>query len=109
MRLIDAKFAERLAKSKYQDKPVILGWFLRLIRQSPTIDPVHAAGGCYCVECRYKDDCIRRIKFIGRNPVLEQNTYEYHPLSFCSYGQRKIETVLPKSDAKDESLEADHE
>ena len=24
---------------------------------------------------------------------------------FCSYGQRKIETVLPKSDAKDESLE----
>ena len=28
---------------------------------------------------------------------------------FCSYGQRKIETVLPKSDAKDESLEVDHE
>lgn len=28
---------------------------------------------------------------------------------FCSYGQRKIETVLPKSDAKNESLEADHE
>ena len=28
---------------------------------------------------------------------------------FCSLGQRKIETVLPKSDAKDESLEGDHE
>lgn len=56
-------------------------------------------------ECGDMDDCIRRIEFIGRNPVLEQNTYEYHPLSFCSYGQRKIETVLPKSDAKDESLE----
>ena len=28
---------------------------------------------------------------------------------FCSYGQRKIETVLLKSDAKDESLEVDHE
>ena len=26
---------------------------------------------------------------------------------FCSYGQRKIETVLTKSDAKDESLEGD--
>lgn len=26
---------------------------------------------------------------------------------FCSYGQRKIETVLPKSDAKDEGLEGD--
>lgn len=28
---------------------------------------------------------------------------------FCDRGQRKIETVLAKSDAKDESLEADHE
>ena len=42
-----------------------------------------------CQECKYKDECIRRIEFIGRNPVLEQNTYEYHPLEFCSYGQRK--------------------
>lgn len=25
---------------------------------------------------------------------------------FCSYGQQKIETVLPKSDVKDESLDA---
>ena len=30
------------------------------------------------------------------------------PDDFCSYGQRKIETVLPKSDAKDESLEVEH-
>lgn len=28
---------------------------------------------------------------------------------FCSYGQRKIETVLPKSDTKDESLEGEHD
>ena len=27
---------------------------------------------------------------------------------FCDRGQRKIETVLPKSDAKDESLEETH-
>lgn len=33
----------------------------------------------------------------------------FGPDDFCSYGQRKIETVLPKSDAKDESLEAEHE
>ena len=31
----------------------------------------------------------------------------FGPDDFCSYGQRKIETVLPKSDAKDESLEDD--
>ena len=29
----------------------------------------------------------------------------FGPDDFCSYGQRKIETVLTKSDAKDESLE----
>lgn len=29
----------------------------------------------------------------------------FGPDDFCSYGQRKIETVLAKSDAKDESLE----
>ena len=23
------------------------------IRQAPTIDPVHAAGGCYCRECKW--------------------------------------------------------
>lgn len=41
-------------------------------------------------ECKYKDDCIRHIEFIGRNYVLDaKNTYEYHPLSFCSYGERK--------------------
>ena len=28
---------------------------------------------------------------------------------FCSLGQRKIETVLPKSDAKDKSLEGEHD
>ena len=68
MRLIDAKFAERLAKSKYQDKPVILGWFLRLIRQSPTIDPVHAARlmGYEVVE----DDCDQLQK--SRNSVAKK-------------------------------------
>ena len=38
------------------------------------------------------------------------NAWVYsQPDDFCSRGQRKIETVLPKSDAKDESLEADHD
>ena len=38
------------------------------------------------------------------------NAWVYsQPDDFCSRGQRKIETVLPKSDEKDESLEADHD
>ena len=60
--------------------------------ESPTIDPVHASGACYCRECKYQDECICRIEFIGRNPILEQNTYEYHPLHFCSNGQRREDT-----------------
>nr|DAP34130.1 MAG TPA: hypothetical protein [Caudoviricetes sp.] len=56
------------------------------VDNAPTIDAVPVVR---CRECKYQDECIRRIEFIGRNPVLEQNTYEYHPLSFCSYGQRK--------------------
>ena len=28
---------------------------LMMIQTAPTIDPVHAAGGCYCRECRHKD------------------------------------------------------
>ena len=45
-----------------------------MIKSRATIDPVHAAGACYCRECKYQDECICRIEFIGRNPILEQNT-----------------------------------
>ena len=38
----------------------------------------------------------------GKCMKLFEETYDD---DFCSYGQRKIETLLPKSDAKDESLE----
>lgn len=77
MRLVDAKFAERLAKSKYQDKPVILGWFLRLIRQSPTIDAVPVVR---CWECIYRDGTP------GQPNIL---CGQMHDDDFCSYGQRK--------------------
>lgn len=62
------------------------------VETAPTVDPVHASGACYCRECKYQDECICRIEFIGRNPILEQNTYEYHPLHFCSNGQRREDT-----------------
>lgn len=69
------------------DKAIDLAY--GMAENAPTIDPVHAAGACYCRECKYQDECICRIEFIGRNPILEQNTYEYHPLHFCSNGQRR--------------------
>lgn len=69
------------------DKAIDLAY--GMAENAPTIDPVHASGACYCRECKYQDECICRIEFIGRNPILEQNTYEYHPLHFCSNGQRR--------------------
>lgn len=53
------------------------------IDDAPTIDPIHAAGGCYCRECRYhetteggKDYCDLR---------------ESACIRFCGDGKRKDE------------------
>lgn len=51
-----------------------------------TVDAVEVVR---CKDCKHNEDCINRIQFCGRNPVLELNTTEYHPLSFCSYGERR--------------------
>ena len=56
MRLIDADKLNRKKKYSFQ---TVFGcfpkseWFIKLedLFQAPTIDPVHAAGGCYCREC----------------------------------------------------------
>ena len=104
MRLIDITgFCESLG-----DHETVSGVLTKLSKQ-PTIDLVHAAGGCYCGECTYAEHLIN-----GAGKRYELCKYEDEdsirlPDDFCSRGKRKIETVLPKSDVKDESLEADHE
>lgn len=66
-----------------------------------------------CRECvHYREYRTRRYKQPIRECVrMARHDMEFRvkPDDFCSYGQRKIETVLPKSDAKDESLEAGHD
>lgn len=64
-----------------------------------------------CRECENYDengDCISLDLRIG----IHSDTINYDfcpdPDFYCAYGKRKIETVLPKSDAKDESLEETH-
>lgn len=103
MRLVDADVADKWMR---QNNAFIDAAILKAI---PTIDPVHAAGGCYCRECMYAEHLLN-----GAGKRYELCKYEDEdsirfPDDFCSLGQRKIETVLPKSDAKDESLEAEHE
>lgn len=48
------------------------------INKMPTIDPIKAAGGCYCRECRFKDtfDC-----------PASKNGYTFHGMEHCSYGE----------------------
>ena len=65
-----------------------------------------------CRECEYYDengDCISLDLRIG----IHSDTINYDfcpdPDFYCAYGRRKIETVLPKSDEKDESLEGEHD
>lgn len=58
------------------------------------------------VRCR---ECIY-CSWQGDNLVYCDNfERDMMPDDYCSVGERKIETVHPKSDAKVESLEADHD
>lgn len=58
----------------------------RALEKAQTVDAVEVV---WCDECKYKEDCIIRNEFMGREPILELNTYEYPPIEFCSYGERK--------------------
>ena len=61
-----------------------------------------------CRECRH---CKETMDHKGPGlfcSIWGREWQRVQPNDFCSYGQRKIETVLPKSDAKNESLEEIH-
>ena len=77
------------------------------LREVPLVDAVPVVR---CRECRKWDaDPDSYGKDDGPKGKCMKSFEETYDNDFCSYGQRKIETVLPKSDAKDESLEADHD
>ena len=54
------------------------------IEKMPTIDPIHAAGGCYCRECRYSRKCS-----IEDMIALLKSGQEEDVPPFCSYGKPK--------------------
>lgn len=104
MRLIDiTEFFKSLT-----DHETVSGILTKLSKQ-PTIDAVPVVR---CRECENYDengDCISLDLRIGIHSDTINYDFSPDPEFYCAYGRRKIETVLPKSDAKDESLEADHE
>lgn len=109
MRLVDLD----VLKAQLNKLPMMSNWgeafISRLIDEQSTISAVPVVR---CRECENYDengDCISLDLQIG----IHSDTINYDfcpdPDFYCAYGRRKIETVLQKSDAKDESLEVDHE
>lgn len=99
MRLVDADVADKWMR---QNNSFIDSAILKAI---PTIDAVPVVR---CRECRH---CKETMDHKGPGlfcSIWGREWQRVQPNDFCSYGQRKIETVLPKSDAKNESLEEIH-
>lgn len=112
MRLIDADQASSIENlDQYSDLAAVLGdvqTVRDILADAPTIDAVPVVR---CRECTHYKICDEWKN--GKRMLCEIHHHSYLDHDgdnhFCSWGQRKIETVLPKSDAKDESLEDDHE
>lgn len=108
MRLIDADVADKWMR---QNNAFIDAAILKAI---PTIDAVPVVR---CRECKHYHagtgwcDQLSYFQTPNGEPCSPAESMEWKMFQendFCSMGQRKIETVLPKSDAKDESLEETH-
>ena len=101
MRLVDADVADKWMQ---QNNAFIDSAILKAI---PTISAVPVVR---CRECTHYKICDEWKN--GKRMLCEIHHHSYLDHDgdnhFCSWGQRKIETVLPKSDAKDESLEETH-
>ena len=115
MRLIDADRAASIENlDQYSDLAAALGdvqTVRDILSDAPSIDAVPVVR---CRECRHSSLPSGFTQRYGEPGTLSChfgpcNRRNVNGNDFCSYGQRKIETVLPKSDAKDESLEEDNE
>ena len=98
MKLIDADVADKWMQ---QNNAFIDSAILKAI---PTISAVPVVR---CRECTHYKICDEWKN--GKRMLCEIHHHSYLDHDgdnhFCSWGQRKIETILPKSDAKVESLE----
>ena len=106
MRLIDADRAASIENlDQYSDLAAALGdvqTVRDILSDAPAVDVVPVVR---CRECAHYKICDEWEN--GKRMLCEIHHHSYLDHDgdnhFCSWGQRKIETVLPKSDAKDES------
>ena len=55
----------------------------KMIPGKAYLDPIHAAGACYCWECKWIEKCMHH---------KEEEGGIFGPDDFCSYGEPKEET-----------------
>lgn len=85
--------------------PFTTSMVFRHIRNAPAADVVEVVR---CRDCKWFNHYTMECESDDVATDHEDGasfSINFGPDDFCSYGQRKIETVLTKSDAKDESLE----
>lgn len=61
MRLVDADKARECFGGDGMTGAVMK----RMFDELPTVDPVHAAGGCYCLECSTKMNVFAALNLLG--------------------------------------------
>lgn len=83
--MLDIKTGEKEEIAVYK----IFEILIKRLSQEPTIDPVHAAGACYCWECRFADIGGNGVESWRYCKVKYRNIYS---TDFCSYGQRREDT-----------------
>lgn len=87
-RLIDVDEAKAFAAECWPKPEYRIG-IDALLDNCPTLDPVHAAGACYCNECKFA--CI------GENEAeswcyCKMTNRNINLTDFCSWGQRREDT-----------------
>lgn len=98
MRLIDADLIKNTISVDYYehftayhdtDQIALIDMVCDDIDESPKIDPVHAAGACYCRECRYCGEPVftEGVLLCRRGNKHERKTRD----DFCSRGKLKEE------------------
>lgn len=89
-----------------EDYAKIFEVFIDWVSREPTISAVPVVR---CRECQWYSAGANDSESWSDCTLRYGKHFNVGPDDFCSYGQRKIETVFSKSDAKDESLEAGHD
>ena len=97
-----AALKRELAPYEENDFSQQMDVILAIVDAQPAADVVEVT---FCKDCRYYQDAKVDEKGFLICPAFGM---EITKTDFCSYVQRKIETVLSKSDAKVESLEETH-